>query len=201
MHAALPPHTLAAPASPPPPQVSGAVHVPQGMTLPQPSPCCPQFTPRLPHVAGTHAAVPPQTLGVPPPPQVCGALHGPHCRRPPHPSATGPQVAPASAHVRGVQVGEESGEPDVASPRRPGEVASNDFVPPSSPPPVTASKPAPLPHPARVRTHAAKAPQSQRISLSTKWNCARRSQLRQSPTAIEYVRLGRARDRARFRFA
>jgi hypothetical protein len=59
MHAALPPQVLA---WPPPPQVCGAVQEPQSISLPQPSPCLPQLTERVVQVAGTHAAVPPQTL-------------------------------------------------------------------------------------------------------------------------------------------
>jgi hypothetical protein len=81
MQPAEPPHTLGVPPPPsalPPPQVWGSEQVPQSITPPQPSPCWPQLTARVAHVAGTHAAVPPQTLGVPPPPQVVGAVQLPH---------------------------------------------------------------------------------------------------------------------------
>jgi hypothetical protein len=81
MQPAEPPQTLGVPPPPselPPPHVWGSEQFPQSITLPQPSPCWPQLTARVVHVAGTHAAVPPQTLGVPPPPQVVGAVHMPH---------------------------------------------------------------------------------------------------------------------------
>jgi hypothetical protein len=60
------PHTLAVP---PPPQVFGAVQLPQSSDLPQPSLICPQFLPSPTQVLGTHAPVP-QTLGLPLAPQV-----------------------------------------------------------------------------------------------------------------------------------
>ena len=41
---------------PPPPQVSGAVQVPQLRVPPQPSPAGPQLKPSAAHVVGTHAA-------------------------------------------------------------------------------------------------------------------------------------------------
>src|SRR2546428_108771 len=53
------PHTLGVP---PPPQLSGAVHVPQSIAPPQPSSMTPQSTPAT-HVFG----VQPQAFAIPPP--------------------------------------------------------------------------------------------------------------------------------------
>jgi hypothetical protein len=44
-------------ATPPPPHVFGAVHVPQSVVPPQPSEIVPQFSP-APHVFGAHVPVP-----------------------------------------------------------------------------------------------------------------------------------------------
>jgi hypothetical protein len=99
------PHRLGVP---PPPQMYGALHVPQSSRPPQPSPTAPQFAPTSVQLRGVHAAPLsptyglPQTLGTPPPPQMYGALHAPQSSKPPQPSPTGPQFAPTSAHVRGV---------------------------------------------------------------------------------------------------
>src|SRR5438034_7742454 len=56
-------------AVPPPPQVWGAVQVPQASRPPHPSARDPQLAPCAAHVVG----VQPQTFAVPPPPQVWGA--------------------------------------------------------------------------------------------------------------------------------
>ena len=84
---------------PPPPQVSGRVHLPQSRVLPQPSAIVSQFAPAAAHVVGEQ----PQTFDVPPPPQVSGRVHVPQSRVPPQPSAIVPQFAPAAAHVVGEQ--------------------------------------------------------------------------------------------------
>jgi hypothetical protein len=55
------PHTFD---TPPPPHVSGAVHVPQSCVLPQPSGIAPHFP--VQSKTGVH----PHTPGVPPPPHV-----------------------------------------------------------------------------------------------------------------------------------
>jgi hypothetical protein len=52
----LDPHWLG---TPPPPQVSGAWHVPQSIMLPQPSPAGPQLKPSCAHVWGTQPEFPP----------------------------------------------------------------------------------------------------------------------------------------------
>jgi hypothetical protein len=92
-------------AVPPPPHVSGAVHVPHCRTLPQPSPTSPQFAPSEEHVLGVQAGTP-HTFAVPPPPHVALPLHVPQFAvSPPQPSATCPQFAPSDAHVAGVQLG------------------------------------------------------------------------------------------------
>jgi hypothetical protein len=60
------PHWLAVP---PPPQVSGATHVPHWMIPPQPSATGPQFAPSCWHVSGVHCGEP-HWFEVPPPPHV-----------------------------------------------------------------------------------------------------------------------------------
>jgi hypothetical protein len=92
------------PGVPPPPQVSGAVQLPQSRDPPQPSPAGPQLIPWLMQLLGMHAP-PPHTLGLPPPPHVWGAVQVPQLSIPPQPSPTGPQFAPACAQVRRVHVG------------------------------------------------------------------------------------------------
>ena len=72
------------------------------MTLPQPSPTGPQFTPSAAQVVGVQVLLP-QTLGMPPPPQVWPAGQLPHWRRLPQPSPAGPQFTPCAAQVVGVQ--------------------------------------------------------------------------------------------------
>jgi hypothetical protein len=79
-------------ATPPPPQVCGAVHEPQLRVPPQPSPTVPQLAFICAHVLGVHGGVP-HWLSTPPPPQNCGAVHEPQLRVPPQPSPTVPQFA------------------------------------------------------------------------------------------------------------
>jgi len=86
---------------PPPPQVSGAVHVPQLSELPQPSPWVPQFTASSAHVFGTQLDATPHLLGAPPPPHVPASPQLPQLSWPPQPSPAGPQSNPSSAHVFG----------------------------------------------------------------------------------------------------
>jgi hypothetical protein len=86
----LQPH---APSVPPPPQVSGGVHVPQLRTCPQPSESMPQVTPDAAHVVGAQ----PQRFGTPEPPHVAGAVQLPQPTNPPQTFATAPQFAPTSA--------------------------------------------------------------------------------------------------------
>src|SRR5438067_1539279 len=73
---------------PPPPHVSGALHLPQLSAFPQPSPAGPHVKPRLPQVAGVQVLVP--HLPGPPPPHVSVPMHGPQSRGPPQPSPAGP---------------------------------------------------------------------------------------------------------------
>jgi hypothetical protein len=56
MHGVPVPHTLG---WPPPPQVSGGVHVPQSIVPPHPSPAVPQSWPSWPQVFGTQPSGPP----------------------------------------------------------------------------------------------------------------------------------------------
>src|SRR5215468_6383034 len=65
-----PPQTLA---TPPPPQVWGAVQVPQVSVPPQPSAMLPQVVPCAAHVVGVHVALP-HTLATPPPPHAWGPV-------------------------------------------------------------------------------------------------------------------------------
>jgi len=78
---------------PPPPQVCGAVQLPQLMVPPQPSPAWPQLYPRLLHVWAVHIVVP-QTFGWLLAPQVSGAVQVPQLRRLPQPSPAEPQSKP-----------------------------------------------------------------------------------------------------------
>ncbi len=89
----------------PPPQLCGAVQLPQEMVLPQPSPIWPQLAFWSAHVSGAHASDSPvpHLLG-PPAPQDCPLGHFPHWMTPPHfGSVTGPQFAFSSAHVDALQ--------------------------------------------------------------------------------------------------
>jgi hypothetical protein len=131
--------------TPPPPQMSGAAHVPQFRAPPQPSPMGPQFAPRSAHVRGLHVMLPsatppsgemyvtPQTLAVPPPPHVCPAAQPPQFRMPPQPSPIGPQFAPAVAHVSGVQPPTEL--PQTLGVPAPPQMSGFAHVPQSSSPP------------------------------------------------------------------
>src|SRR5439155_25838849 len=76
------PQTLA---TPPPPQICGAVQTPQVSVPPHPSGIVPQFNPFAAQVVGVHT---PQMFATPPPPQVCGAVQTALERVPPHPSGT-----------------------------------------------------------------------------------------------------------------
>jgi hypothetical protein len=84
----VPPQTLA---TPPPPQVCGAVQVPQATVPPHPSLRTPQFLLALVQLFGTQ--VEPHTLGVPPPPQVAGTVQvlAVQSSVPPHALGTVPQ--------------------------------------------------------------------------------------------------------------
>jgi hypothetical protein len=77
------PHWLAVP---PPPHVSGSVHMPHDRMPPQPSGAMPQSWPM-----GHACVVQPHWFGVPPPPHVCGIMHVPQGTVPPHPSDAVPQ--------------------------------------------------------------------------------------------------------------
>jgi hypothetical protein len=89
--AAMPPHLKWVP---PPPQVSGAVQVPQLRVPPQPSPISPQLALTMAQVRGVHVPAPdPHLNGVPPPPQVSGAVQLPQLTVPPQPSDAMPHVA------------------------------------------------------------------------------------------------------------
>src|SRR5262245_34096547 len=88
-------------ATPPPPQVCGAVQAPQVSVPPQPSGIVPQFFPCAAQVVGVQA---PPTFAVPPPRQVSGAPQTPQVSVPPQPSGIVPQFFPCAAQVVGVQV-------------------------------------------------------------------------------------------------
>jgi hypothetical protein len=88
-HGTSPPQTFGVPS---PPQVAGAVHVPQFRVPPQPSEMFPQFLLCAAHVVGVQ-----QTFATQVP------AHVPQSRAPPHPSEIVPQFAPCPAHVVGVQ--------------------------------------------------------------------------------------------------
>jgi hypothetical protein len=91
------PHETPPSVLPPPPHVSGAVHVGphDAMTPPQPSPAGPHVIPPGHVVAGLHVGAP-QTNETPPPPHVSGATQVVHVSVPPQPSAIVPHWAPAS---------------------------------------------------------------------------------------------------------
>src|SRR3954469_14751619 len=89
------PHFLA---TPPPPHVSGAAHVPHSTTLPQPSDTWPQDAPTSAQVRGRQGSVP-QRFG-PPPPHVPLA-QVPHERVPAQPSGALPHSALSCWHVVG----------------------------------------------------------------------------------------------------
>src|SRR5262250_261888 len=89
-------------ATPPPPQVCGAVQAPQVSVPPQPSGIVPQFFPCAAQVVGVQV---PQTFAVPPPPQVSGAVQAPQVSVPPQPPGIVTQFFPCAAQVVGVQTG------------------------------------------------------------------------------------------------
>jgi hypothetical protein len=90
------PHTLGVP---PPPHVSGDVHVPQLRFVPQPFDSEPQLSPTFAQVVvGLH----PQTFGAPEPPHESGAAQVPQLSVPPQPFAIEPQFFPCWEHVVGV---------------------------------------------------------------------------------------------------
>ena len=97
------PHTLGVPV---PPQIWGAVQVPQASHPPAPSGIAPQFFPWAVHVVGVRG---PQTLATPPPPQIWGALQVPQVSVPPQPSEMVPQFLASDAQVRRAQVPAGSG--------------------------------------------------------------------------------------------
>ncbi len=83
------PHTFGVPA---PPQVCGAVHVPQLSDALQPSEIVPQFLPSAPQVVGLQG-VGPHTLGVMPP-QTSVPEQVPQLSVPPQPFPIVPQFLP-----------------------------------------------------------------------------------------------------------
>jgi hypothetical protein len=87
------PHALG---TPPPPQVSGAVHPPHCSA---PHACCtvPHCAPWLSHDGSGQ----PHWFGVPPPPQLMGAVHAPQSSTAAQPSDTNPHVPGIPAHVAG----------------------------------------------------------------------------------------------------
>src|SRR5262249_42960348 len=146
--------------APAPPQYAGDVHVPQSITLPQPSPCLPHVAPRPEHDVGLQtgppsADVPVPHLLAPPPPQYWPFGHVPHWINAPQPSPCGPHSKPSCAHVFGVHV---VADPSL-SPNCTGGPPS-PVKPPASPPGVNELPPlSPLPHAMRgtiVRTEMPK---------------------------------------------
>ena len=93
------PQTFAIPA---PPQVCGAVQMPQSSVLLQPSPRLPQFFPCAAQVLGVQAAEP-HTFAVPPPPHVCGDVQVPQVSVLPQPSLMLSQFLPCATQVVGEQ--------------------------------------------------------------------------------------------------
>jgi hypothetical protein len=93
---AVQPQTFA-PADPPP-QVSGALHVPHDRVPPQPSGTEPQLSPCAAHVVGEQ----PHWLATPPPPHVSpAALHLPQSSVSPQPSEIVPHALPQVAGTQG----------------------------------------------------------------------------------------------------
>jgi hypothetical protein len=86
------PHLFAVP---PPPQVIGAVQVPQLTEPPHPSGRVPHSAPALEHDGFGHPHLP----GSPPPPQEAGAWHPPHSISSEQPSDTWPHAPGKSAQV------------------------------------------------------------------------------------------------------
>ncbi len=100
--------------TPPPPHVSGGVHGPHWITLPQPSPAGPQPRFCCAQVSGTQAPASgyPHCPAIPPPPHTAGDAQGlQKAVTPPQPSACGPQVVDGNeAHESGLQA-PASGKP------------------------------------------------------------------------------------------
>jgi hypothetical protein len=99
---AMQPHTLTVP---PPPQVCGAVQVPQLATVravPQLSvpATCPQFLPARVQKAAFVSAAQPHTFTVPPPPQVCGAVQVPQLTVRIVPQLSAPATCPQFLPIR-----------------------------------------------------------------------------------------------------
>jgi hypothetical protein len=82
----------------PPPQTSGAWHVPQSSMLPHPSDSVPHVAPRAAQVVG----VQPHTFGTPPPPHVSTAPHafGSHVITVPHAFVSVPQSSGAGQELK-----------------------------------------------------------------------------------------------------
>ena len=89
---------------PVPPQIWGAIQVPQASQPPQPSGIAPQVFPCAAQVVGVQP--PAHTFGVPPPPHVLGALQAPQPSVVPQPSGIVPQFFPSDAQVTRAQVGD-----------------------------------------------------------------------------------------------
>jgi hypothetical protein len=87
---------------PAPPQVAGAVQLPQVSVWPQPSPVSPQATFSAWHVVGAQVPPVPHTPRVPPPPQVWGEVQLPQLIVPPQPSAAIPHSTPVGHVVWGM---------------------------------------------------------------------------------------------------
>ena len=138
-------HALASPTPqtpgvPPPPHVSGAVHVPQLRESPHLSPAGPQLIFCDAHVSGTQSPPSsppsggmnplPHTLGLPPAPHFKGDVQVPQESVPPQPSPAGPQLKPRSTQVFGVQMG--AGVPHTAGVPPPPHVAGEVHEPHAS---------------------------------------------------------------------
>lgn len=102
------PHRFAVP---PPPQVSGSMHMGQVMTPAHPSGISPQ-SPAM-HVRGVQGPTP-QRFGIPIAPHTRSGRHMPQSMVPPQPSVMGPHSAPSASHVVGTH-GPESRRPAPAS--------------------------------------------------------------------------------------
>lgn len=87
--------------TPPPPHVSGALHVPQSSTLPQPSETWPQLAPSFSQVVGVQAVVP--HLFAPSPPQKSPVSQLPQSITKLQPSGIEPHSAPKLEQVPGLQ--------------------------------------------------------------------------------------------------
>jgi hypothetical protein len=136
---------------PPPPQVSGAVQVPQSIMAPQPLFCMPQEALSCWQVKGTQGPVP--HLFAPPPPQYAGAVQLPQSTTPLHPSACNPHMAPICEHVSGVQVVPELElelVPELPLVPPPVPAPELELAPPPVPAPELELAPPPVPVPELV---------------------------------------------------